>query len=761
MKLNIQLFAGGTITGSSTASIGRVQIVWTATASDAIENKSSVSASVQVKRSNAYNTTGTFSGTLWINGTAFSIKKKFDPISNSWKTVGSATLDVPHNEDGTKTIEIKTSFSNTGTSMAGTYTASANVALDTIPRASAFNSFSMSVNNDSSISVVASITKRNTSFTDTLNICNENITLSNGTNYITFSSSSHATAYNRFYALMGNQTQANYTAVLTTSSSGTQIGNTSAITAYNVALPSYALSVSAITSSDDNANVYIRSGSTHKVSDFTGTNTFLQGWSNPRLSYTLGATHNTLYGNLISITGATTKSGVGLGNDNFTLGTNFTGGTKTINATDGRKSASNSLTLTRKDWSTPSVSITLTRESATGTQVNWVVSWSYTNVSGGLTPKLNASYTYNGTTTTLISDRTLTSASGSLSGNFQLANADDYKYPISANANLTDMIDYYVISNIQIPGGLPAIYTYKDSGANNVVNIYGTLNATGHANISGNIDVNNATINGILKCSSFKNKSTTEVSNNFRNDFLSASSGPSIKAIRNDAGASQMPTYGAGIAFGVSDTHGYIMTGVFTPEVAVGGGNGVGLIWSKRLAFKDETLPLINYGNDFNNYTDASYGSVQGIINHRPGASSSYFYGSMIVLKHANNYIQQIAIDANTGLAYSRYMLNGTWKDWVGLNHTRKLTFNNEWYQALGAYGSGWSLYVPFNSPYGTRPTLSLTSCQYFGTAGWKNCTASIGYQSETTCRIDFSGITTSETQNAVVLVRMVGTLTL
>lgn len=542
MKLNIQLFAGGTITGSSTASIGRVQIVWTATASDAIENKSSVSASVQVKRSNAYNTTGTFSGTLWINGTAFSIKKKFDPISNSWKTVGSATLDVPHNEDGTKTIEIKTSFSNTGTSMAGTYTASANVALDTIPRASAFNSFSMSVNNDSSISVVASITKRNTSFTDTLNICNENITLSNGTNYITFSSSSHATAYNRFYALMGNQLQANYTAVLTTSSSGTQIGNTSAITAYNVALPSYALSVSAITSSDDNANVYIRSGSTHKVSDFTGTNTFLQGWSNPRLSYTLGATHNTLYGNLISITGATTKSGVGLGNDSFTLGTNFTGGTKTINATDGRKSASNSLTLTRKDWATPSVSITLTRESATGTQVNWVVSWNYTNVSGGITPKLNALYTYNGTTTSLISDRSLTQTSGSLSGSFQLTNADDYKYPISGNATLTDTIDYLVQSNIQIPGGLPAIYVRKDANANNLISTYGRLGVNGDIGISGNLSMGGYANIRAIKNEDYYTNHYIELGYAGHNSIDFYENGGTFNFYRSDAGTNNLIT---------------------------------------------------------------------------------------------------------------------------------------------------------------------------------------------------------------------------
>lgn len=474
MKLNIQLFASGTIYGTSTASIGNISIDWTSTPSDAINNKSSVSATVYVWRDTNYNTNGTFSGNLTINGNSIYISKKRSNWNTEPKEVGSYTIDVPHNEDGTKTCNISVSLTQTGTSMAGTYTASQDVVLDTIPRASVFNSLSMVVNNNSSITITANITRRNVSFTDTLTICNTNFELNNGTNTITFSDSVNPTAKARFYQIMGNNTQATYTATLTTKSSGTQVGNTSTQTAV-VSLPSYSLSMGTITSSDDNANNYIRSGSSYKVSDFTSTNTFLQGFSNPRLSFTLGSSSGYLYGNTINISGGATASGLHLGNNYATLGTNFTGGSKTLTASDGRKTTSGSITLTRKDWNTPSLSIVLERQSATGQTIEYEITYNFTSVSGGLTPKLSASYTYNGTTYTLYNEVALSNTSGTLTGTFNLVSADDYKYPISATATLTDTIDYQVLANTQIPGGKPAIYTYKDSSANNKVDIYGDL----------------------------------------------------------------------------------------------------------------------------------------------------------------------------------------------------------------------------------------------------------------------------------------------
>ena len=513
MKLNIQLFASGTITGSSTASIGRVQILWSSTSKGAVENKSDVTATVQVKRSTAYNTTGTFSGTLWINGVAFSIKKKFDPISNQWKTIDTKTLEnVEHNADGTKTIEIKTSFSNTGTSMAGTYTASANVKLDDIPRASLFYSCSIKVNSDSTLTLTHNITKQNTSFIDKLTFCGQEFTIANGTN--TTPIGRNTTAWTNFYNTMGTDTYKEYSAVLRTYSGSTQIGEDNEITNISASLNkldgvdnrTYTINTSSITASDNNASSKITSTnadgqvyeSQHKVSEFTSGTTFLQGWSNPKLASTISIdtanSDNYTFGRPIVLSGISTNSITLSGSshtENVYLGTGFSANTYKLNATDGRKSATEkSISISRKSWTRPSVKITLTRQSATSQYVNWQVSWSYTSVSrndGNLNATLFASYTYNGNTTTLVNITSGLATSGTRSGTITLAGEDDYKYPINGNATLVDMIDYKVHSSDYKPAGQPALYVHKDSSSNNMVDVLGTLGADKISNSKGYI----------------------------------------------------------------------------------------------------------------------------------------------------------------------------------------------------------------------------------------------------------------------------------
>lgn len=140
MKLDIQLFASGTITGTSTASGGRCRILWEEGTGSTSTNTSPVTATFQIRKDGSSSTTGTFSGSLTINGTKTSISKKFSPYNwGTWATVGSATVNVKHNSDGTKSITIKGSVSNTGTSMAGTYSASGTAVLDTLHKAPDFD----------------------------------------------------------------------------------------------------------------------------------------------------------------------------------------------------------------------------------------------------------------------------------------------------------------------------------------------------------------------------------------------------------------------------------------------------------------------------------------------------------------------------------------------------------------------------------------------------------------------------------------------
>lgn len=134
MKLDIQLFASGTISlGTNGYLTG--QIVWSSTSNGTAANSSNVTATLQLRRTNSYTTTGTWTGNLSINGNSASYSY-YGGISSSWVTVSSRTVTVAHNADGSKTCTISGSGTGpSGTSLAGkTVSNSANVTLDKIPR---------------------------------------------------------------------------------------------------------------------------------------------------------------------------------------------------------------------------------------------------------------------------------------------------------------------------------------------------------------------------------------------------------------------------------------------------------------------------------------------------------------------------------------------------------------------------------------------------------------------------------------------------
>lgn len=64
------------------------------------ENSSVVSATAYFRKTNGYTTTGTFSGTITIDGTAYSIKR-YGTWQSSYIAIGSASKTVAHNADGT------------------------------------------------------------------------------------------------------------------------------------------------------------------------------------------------------------------------------------------------------------------------------------------------------------------------------------------------------------------------------------------------------------------------------------------------------------------------------------------------------------------------------------------------------------------------------------------------------------------------------------------------------------------------------------
>lgn len=154
----------GSFYGTTSNSAIKPKITWTAQKSDT-ENCSQVTATLSYSRRDTYKTYGQWGGSLTIHGNTKSVSSKYIEISKNSNTVAiSHTVTVPHNEDGTMTIEISASGSISGTTLSKTKI-SAQVALEKIPRAVSIAATDAYIG---SVSMV-SIGKRNDAYTYTVN----------------------------------------------------------------------------------------------------------------------------------------------------------------------------------------------------------------------------------------------------------------------------------------------------------------------------------------------------------------------------------------------------------------------------------------------------------------------------------------------------------------------------------------------------------------------------------------------------------------
>lgn len=140
MKLNIQLFASGTFnvsTGNANIS-GYVQMTSTSNGSSA--NSSNVTATLYLRRTNNYtgspSSTASFSVTFTINGTEKTVtasSRVTIPNDKSYVNLGSTSVTVPHNADGSKVCSISVKTTSTSSSFTVPLT-TGSLTLDTIPR---------------------------------------------------------------------------------------------------------------------------------------------------------------------------------------------------------------------------------------------------------------------------------------------------------------------------------------------------------------------------------------------------------------------------------------------------------------------------------------------------------------------------------------------------------------------------------------------------------------------------------------------------
>ena len=122
------------------------QCIWSSSSNGSVANSSNVNVIIQVRRTNSYTTTGTWSAYADINGQYGNTEEIHASVNDSWVTLRTISGTIAHNNDGTKTIYVGGAIDGpSGTSLAGEHVeAYQNVNLDTIPRYTSITEFGVS-----------------------------------------------------------------------------------------------------------------------------------------------------------------------------------------------------------------------------------------------------------------------------------------------------------------------------------------------------------------------------------------------------------------------------------------------------------------------------------------------------------------------------------------------------------------------------------------------------------------------------------------
>jgi hypothetical protein len=136
----------GYIYGTTSNEYIQCRIYWSAKA-DELNNKSTVSARLEYKRTNTgYSTYGNGEFTLSIGGTQVAhVENRYTEIYSDWVSVLEGSKTVTHNDSGAMSVTIFGAGSIPGTSLESS-SCSDTVSLETIPRATTIDSLSCSTN---------------------------------------------------------------------------------------------------------------------------------------------------------------------------------------------------------------------------------------------------------------------------------------------------------------------------------------------------------------------------------------------------------------------------------------------------------------------------------------------------------------------------------------------------------------------------------------------------------------------------------------
>ena len=162
---------GGTILGTTSNSVIQSAIDWNYETNMA-NNSTTVNCRLYYRRTNTgYTTGGTGSFTITINGTTTTKTGVKLEISTDWVEAMSATVIVPHNADGSKSVTISATGSLPPSSLTST-NCGGTVTLPTIPRASSISCTEANIESNPTIT----ISRASSSFTHTITYAFGNLT---------------------------------------------------------------------------------------------------------------------------------------------------------------------------------------------------------------------------------------------------------------------------------------------------------------------------------------------------------------------------------------------------------------------------------------------------------------------------------------------------------------------------------------------------------------------------------------------------------
>lgn len=438
--------SNGTTIAYNGTNVYQIRLGYQVNSQDIENNTSNVSLQLEVRSINSSYKTYGYNQTTTIDGTSLASKTFDFRSTNTWQIFGTRTITVSHNADGTYDANKNGSFTTTATGTGRPHSGSASVqmTLPTIPRASTITVNDANIG--SSTNIV--INKASSSFTTTLEYSTDN---SNWVNIATKTSNQVYgwTVPTSFYSLIPNSKTLTCYFRATTYSGDTNVGVKTTTATFTAT-----------------GNPTINSSS---ATDVNSTTTALTGNSANMVKYASNVQIS------VSASGqnSATISSITVNGNNVSGGSitfnNASTNSFEIKVIDSRGyTTTTTKTMTMVDYIPLTINATIKRNQPTDNKINIFVSGNYYNGSfGSQSNTLTVQYRYKeSTSNTWGSWTTLsTTLSGNTyNGSTQLSNMDytkSYNFEIKA----TDKVGTKTITGITVTKGTP-VYWWDDDQFN-------------------------------------------------------------------------------------------------------------------------------------------------------------------------------------------------------------------------------------------------------------------------------------------------------